>query len=1128
MIDLLKKINEERVVIELVKGELKLFSSKTHINSDLLSEIRKHKKELIEYLNKNTKFKIEEKKYSEIPICVKQKSYQLSNAQYRLWIASQLQENSIAYNISNQIILDESYDMDCFKKAIHAVINHHEILRTVFKSNDEGEVRQYVLSIEELNFSIDYKDFREVENRKEAIAKYTLHDDSEIFDLSKGPLIRAGLLELPYNKYVFYYNMHHIISDGWSMDILSKDVMRYYQAFVSNNFETISPLRIQYKDYAAWQLSELNSSVFQEHNKYWLSKFKKETSILNLPSQKQRPQIKTYRGKRLGTRISPEMVKKMRNFTTEKGGSLFFGLLSVWKVLLYRYTGELDITIGSPVEGRNHADLENQIGFYINALALRNQINPEDSYLSFYEQIKINTIEAYKHKMYPFDELIENLEIQRDIGRNPLFDILVDYNGAGERGIKFKNNEEILELGIAKVKFDIELDFTEIEGGLDFLLGYNTEVYEYEMIEKLLMNYKRLLETLMAEPSACIGTVNFLSEEEETRLLFEFNKPSIENKLESNMIDLFALQAKKTPNATAIIFEGNSLTYKELDEKSNQLAHYLHKLGVNRDTLIPICIDRSFDMFIGILGIIKSGGAYVPIDTEIPDQRLEFIIEDTKCEYLLSHSSMNMIFDEFKDEVNVLYIDLLKDDLATFSNSPLNINIELDQLIYVIYTSGTTGLPKGVLIEHKSVSDYIGHQSKYFNITREDVFVLFSSISFDASIEQLFLSILNGCQLVVPKKSDLLNSELFYTMLCDYKVTHLHAVPSFLQTIEYHPSLNLKRVVSAGEPFDKRIFKNWPENISIYNKYGPTEGTISVTEYKVTKDSYDILSIGKNIGNNTCYILGDKNTLQPQGVIGEICIGGSGLARGYLNRPELMEKHFINNPFIRGESLYKTGDLGSWRPDGSIAFHGRNDNQVKIRGYRIEVEEISSIINELHNIKESVVAAVMNQNGLKELVAYIVSNELVDSNSIREGLMLLLEEKLPNYMIPHVYIKLEKLPLTPNGKIDRKSLPIPETFYTKKEYVAPTKYLEIQLVKIWEEVLNIDRIGIHDNFFELGGNSLNAIKINFRIKKILGIDLEIKSLFLFRTIKELVSQIEFSENQRKIKLKGQLLKKITL
>ncbi|WP_282081545.1 condensation domain-containing protein, partial [Aquimarina algiphila] len=490
MKEILNRISKEGLVLDVKNGELQIFSTKDEVDDKLISEIKSRKKELITYLIRYKKSSLQSTKYQEIPKCDEKESYPISNSQYRIWLASQMEDGSIAYNMPDTIVLDGAYDVDCFQKSVYAVIDRHEILRTVFKMNELGEVRQFISSAQDFNFSIDFQDFRKRDDPKVAYEKYVSIDSRKPFDLAQGPLLRASLIRLSEEQYLFYYNMHHIISDGWSMDVLSRDVMQYYKAYVSDVSPNLSPLRIQYKDYATWQLSELDGPSFKEHKEYWFSQFCEEIPAIDLPKQKRRPKVKTYNGKSIGTYIPEELTTKLRNFTKERGGSLFIGLLTVWKTLLYRYTGESHITVGNMITGREHPDLEGQIGFYINALALRNQVDPKDSFKAFYEKVKANTLKAYKYQTYPFDKLIEDLDVQRDISRNPLFEIVVNYHGVSDTDIAF---EELQDFGDSLVKFDLIYGATEVSGGINLQLGYNTDVYDQEMVEGLLVHYKRLL-----------------------------------------------------------------------------------------------------------------------------------------------------------------------------------------------------------------------------------------------------------------------------------------------------------------------------------------------------------------------------------------------------------------------------------------------------------------------------------------------------------------------------------------------------------------------------------------------------------------------------------------------------------
>ncbi|WP_282081994.1 condensation domain-containing protein, partial [Aquimarina algiphila] len=612
VIELLAKLRKQEIKLILKGDDLEIISYKNKISQDQIHEIKLIKDQIILYLESNNKDRSEYT--SSIPkIESNLQNYPVSNAQYRLWLASQNEEGSVAYNTPNTVFLDGNYNIDCFQKALHSVIERHEILRTVFKITDTGEVRQYISSLEETKFSIDFKDYRYEEDPEFSCDAYVTEDSYKLFDLEKGPLLRASLLQISDNRYIFYYNMHHIIGDGVSMEILSRDMMTYYKAFVTSTFPDITPLRIQYKDYAVWQLDQLNSSSFQSHKEYWLSKFRNEVTVLDLPTKKKRLPVKTYKGKGIGTYISPEMTSKLRDFTTERGGSLFMGLLAVWKVLIYRYTGQTDITIGNPVAGRDHPDLEDQIGFYINILPLRNKINPDHNFIQLFDQIKENTLDAFDHQMYPFDRLLEDLNLVRNTSRSPLFDMKMDYHGISENGLVFNDNQD---LGSCMVKFDLEIDPTEIAGGINMMFKYNTDVYDHGMIEKFILHYQSLLSCLLSDPIKSINDVHYLSKGETVQLLDDFNSIKIDIPTDKTMVDLFLDNVENHPNNLAVVFGETSLTYKELDEKSNRLAHYLiSEKAINKGDFIGIHLDIGLDYMISLLGILKAGCAYVSIDT---------------------------------------------------------------------------------------------------------------------------------------------------------------------------------------------------------------------------------------------------------------------------------------------------------------------------------------------------------------------------------------------------------------------------------------------------------------------------------------------------------------------------------
>ncbi|MFK8105469.1 MAG: amino acid adenylation domain-containing protein [Saprospiraceae bacterium] len=1098
MKELLNRISDEGLILEVKEGKLQIFATKDEVDDQLVLEIKAQKEALLSYLIQHKKLSLQNVKYQEIPSCSPNTSYPVSNAQLRLWLACQTEEGSIAHNMPSAIILDGTYDIACFEKAIHAVIQRHEILRTIFKLDEHGALRQYVLSAADLNFKLDLQNFVGRKDIESAWKEYTALDAFRAFDLENGPLLRAGLIQLADEQYLFYYNLHHIISDEWSMDILSRDVMNAYEHHHSGTSSILSPLRIQYKDYSAWQLSQLDSPIFKGHKEYWLSQLVGEIPTIDLPTQKRRPKIRTFNGRSIAARLSPDLTSRLRNFTREKGGSLFTGLLTAWYVLLYRYTGETNICIGNPVAGRDHPDLENQIGFYLHTLALVNQINPEDSFIVLYEQIKTSVLQAYQHKMYPFDKLVEELNFRRDASRNPLFDILVDYHGVAEKETSVEHSEalELQENGM--VKFDLELHLTECGAGVDIGVNYNRDVYEQAMIERLILHYRQLLKALLAAPEKPICAASYLLEEEQNKLLTSFNATQVDFPKDQTVVDLFVKQSQETPDATAVVFGKERLSYQELELKSSQLANCLkQEKNVKPGDFVGIHLERSEQYIIAIFAIFKAGAVYVPIDINYPSDRKKYILEDASVRLLITDS--NYMFDTEYYQGTLLAIDIEFE--ASNYHSVNERSVSPMDVAYVIYTSGSTGKPKGVMIEHYALMNYITWGKDYYlnNDLINQSFGLYTSLSFDLTITSLFLPLISGATLHVFKEEKdtlALLKEYLSTALSCIKITPSHI--SLLGDTEMEYS-NLELAIVGGEELKKthlEILRRINPNIKIYNEYGPTEATVGCVVYEV-KDPAGGIYIGKPIQNTSIYILDSSGQFVPFGVSGEVHIGGAGLAKAYLNKAELTKEKFIAHPFQQGERLYKTGDLACWLPDGNIVFKGRVDQQVKIRGYRIELEEIAAVLNQLAGIEESVVIDKEDNNGFKQLVAYLVGKEDLDTAMISQALA----KKLPDYMVPKIYVTLAEMPLTHNGKINRKALPRPnEEAYLRQVYVAPSSDTEMGLVNIWQQVLGIEKIGVKDSFFDLGGHSLIAVKLSFEITKVYKVKLGIEAIFKYPTV----------------------------
>ncbi|MEP0262577.1 amino acid adenylation domain-containing protein [Dokdonia sp.] len=1029
--------------------------------------------------------------YQEIPIIDTAVSYVLSAGQRRLWALSQLEAGASMYNMPFHSVLEGSYDIDVFKQAIYATIERHEVLRTVFKIDDSGDLRQYIVSNEAFDFEISFVNLKDEDDAKEKVTSYIREDSYVAFDLEQGPLLRVCLFQLEDDTYIFYYNMHHIISDGWSMEVLSKDVLAFYDAYKNNTIATIDPLRIQYKDYANWQQLQLTQKASQEDKTFWKEQLEGELPILDLPSQKKRPVVKSSHGHRFRTYFSKEETTAIKSITQAYGGSLFMALLSAWNVLLYKYTGERDIIVGTPIAGRNHIDLLDQIGFYVNTIALRNEVSPELSFLSFYKKVKEQTLKAYNHQMYPFDKLIDDLDITHQTDRNAIFDVMISLQNAGSNTLDTIVPDHgiltIEDCGETVSKFDLEFNFQEVGTCLLFDITYNTDVYDKDMIQGLMNHYKQLWRSLLEQPNQLISEITYLSESEKFELINTYNDYKIKYPSEVTIVDLFEQQVQKTPDANAVVYEGKQITYAQLREVSNTLSQYLKEVyEIGLEDLVCVQLERSDWYVISLIAILKSGAAYVPIDTNYPEDRIAFIQSDT--------ASKVTINDEF--------IEQFKNYTVVSSND--SVAIQTSNLAYVIYTSGSTGKPKGVMVEHSALSNLCHWHQETYGVTTGSRCTMYAGVGFDASTWELFPTLLSGgCVYPIPEEIRLKTDDLV-TFFNTHKITQ-----AFLPTVLYNDmiqeSVQLQHPLKLLVGGEALIVTGVDEKLEIYNNYGPTENTVVSTYYKVTHQDSGLVPIGKPVGNVDIFILDENGHLVPPGVTGELCLSGASLARGYLNSPTLTLEKFVSHPLVNEGKLYKTGDLATWLPDGNIQFMGRKDTQVKLRGYRIELGEIEVALQEIEEVKEAVVVIKEVQEE-QYITAYVVCNIEVDRSVLKKEL----SQTLTDYMIPTYFIYLDKMPLTANGKVDTKALPHIDDaqFNEDAVYVAPRNDLEEHLVAIWQEVLQRDKIGIDNSFFSLGGHSLKAIQVISKIQKDFNIKIELKEMYNEPTIANLSSYIE--------------------
>nr|WP_295875043.1 non-ribosomal peptide synthetase [uncultured Chitinophaga sp.] len=1030
-----------------------------------------------------------------------QAHYPLSSSQRRLWVLSQFEDAGTAYNMTGVQVFDGLLDREVLQSAFDRLVARHESLRTVFRYNEAGEIRQYILAPEDAGFLLEHEDLRTTASAEDIVRARVAEIFTPPFDLQQGPLLRAGLFRTGDSKWVLAHAMHHIISDGWSMGILSGELLQIYHSLQDTGAVVLPPLRLQYKDYAVWQQEQLHSGLLNDSGAYWLRQMEGDLPVLQLPASNPRPAVKTFNGGRVCLELDKDTTQALRNITRRQGATLFMGLLAAVNTLLYRYSGQEDMIIGSPVAGRPHADLNGQIGFYINTLALRSRFSGSDSYEILLDNVKQVTLDAYEHQLYPFDELVDALPLTRDMSRSSLFDVMVVLqnnetatagNARGLRGVKegaFGQDTKVIS------KFDLTFNFQETGDTLQTDVEYNSDIYTKEFICQMTAHLHQLLAVIVADPAAPLFALDYLGEAQKNTLLRSYNEKTIPAfNTGISVLHLFEEQAKLHPDNVALEFKGVGYSYGELNEKANQFAAWLQtKYQLAADDIVAIQLDRSQWMIIALLGILKAGAAYLPVDPGYPAERIA---------YLLSDSQARLIVDTVQ----------IADFIATAGEYPKE-NPAAErlpgQLAYVIYTSGSTGQPKGCAITTANLSAYVQWaNSYYFAAAPAPTFGLFTSLSFDLTVTSIFCPLTLGGRLLIYEQDAPLEDILRHSFSKESSINSIKLTPSHISLLKHLeiPASGVLCAIVGGEevtPEHVNILKQVNPAMHVYNEYGPTEATVGCI-VKELQAGVPVL-IGKPVTGADIYILDRHMQLCPEGVPGEICIGGAGLAKEYLGKPVLTAQKFVPNPFAPGERLYRTGDLGRWLPGGDIACMGRIDDQVKVRGHRIELGEIEIVLGTYAAVDSAIVVTRTTNDGQKELVAYVAGKETIQVPELRAYL----QASIPAYMIPDHIVQLDTMPLTSNGKVDRKRLPDPETLgiAASMEYVPPSSPLEKQLVAIWQEVLNKQEVGIKDNFFDLGGNSIRLIRMVMMINKLLPEKITTVAAFRFPTVQQLAAHI---------------------
>lgn len=1041
----------------------------------------------------------------------------LAYGQRGLWFVHQLAPESSAYHIALTSRIVSEVNLKALKQTFQHLVDRHAALRTTYHERD-GELVQVIHAYQEAYFEhIDASGWSEEELYKQA-----LHKHRQPFDLEHGPVIRWYLFTQSPTRHLFLITVHHIAFDGYSLFVVLDDLKHIYDAEVAGKAPSLPAVTAPYTQHVDQQLSLLSSPEGEKLRNYWHNQLSGELPILNLPTDHPRPPVQTYNGASYEFTIDAERTKRLRAFAMAEGVTLYVVMLSLFQTLLHRYSGQDDLLIGSPTSSRDLTLFEKTVGYFVDPLVLRSTIAPETTFRTLLSQTRKTVIDGVAHHKYPFLLLVEQLQLPNDPSRSPLFQVmfnlqslqrvettspLFQHDEAGGASLLFEPYHMPHEEG----QFDLVLDVMEAVGTLWCALKYNTDLYETTTIERIAGHYQALLEAALDNPDVPLADLNLLTAAERTQLLKEWNATQREYPHDVCLHQFFEQQVARTPDAVAVQFEDDTLTYDQLNRRANQLAAYLHKAGVGPEQKVGIYVERTLDTLVGLLGILKAGGCYVPLDPSYPKDRIALMVEDSQVNVLLTQESL--LQQVPANHAQIICIDRDWPAIAQESDQPVDSGVGPNHLCYMIYTSGSTGKPKGVMVQHRNIANFFAGMDDYIPHDPPGVWLAVSSLSFDISLLELFWTLGWGFRIILYAdnqaqklaagqlpSADGAKDYSIPALIERHNVTHMQCTPSRAEMLTISPESaaaigKLHTLLVGGEAMSmalaQKLHELVPENL--LNVYGPTETTVWATAYKVEAVQQRI-PVGRPIINTTMYIL-DKNMVPvPVGLSGELYIGGAGVVRGYWNRPELTEERFVPDPFSDqpGARMYRTGDLARYLPDGNIDFLGRNDFQVKVRGYRIELGEIETLLDQHPAVQKAVVMAREDVPGDMRLVAYMVQQpgQPADTQQFRTYL----REQLPDYMVPSAFVLIDAFPQTPSGKVDRRALPAPEQAQAETAPVevqgVPQTPMEVLLAGIWRDVLKIDQISIYDNFFDLGGHSLQVMQVVTGLEKQIGVKID--------------------------------------
>ncbi|MEK5097378.1 amino acid adenylation domain-containing protein [Bacillus sp. FSL W8-0848] len=1091
----LNRINLDVSYYELGGDSLKAISIIAEINKRMNVEMpigEIFKNDTIIALDQYLKTREDNHVENPIKKALEKQYYAASPTQKRMYMLSMMENERGAYHIPMALLVEGRINPVQLEQAFHTFLQRHEILRTGFEIQNNELIQKVYHHVE---FKMECERVGTAISDANALMKVTsayCKESTKPFDLSRPPLMRAKLITIDDDKHILVINFHHIVADGASQGILMNEILELYAG------EPLPEPGVQYKDYAEWHHTFHQSAAMKKQEEYWLDVYRDLPPKLDFPYDFKRRNIDAFEGSNVYLHIDQKLSEQIRELAKHKGTTLYMVMLSAYYVLLNKYTSQTDIVVGTAAAGRLHQDLQDVFGVFVNTLALRNKIDTSKRFTEFLNQTKEHTITAFEHSEYQFDDLIRKLEVKRESNRNPLFDtmfVLEDARMFTKQKGGVKLSPIIFELDNAK--FDMTFNILDFEQEIILNIEYSTNLFKEETISRIAENYIGILKEITANPDVALNQIEMISRQEKQCLLQEFNNTQADYPKGETIHRLFEEQVKRTPDQTAVVFENHRLTYRQLNEKANRLARLLREKGVQPDSLVGIMMERSAEMIVAIMGILKSGGAYLPIDPEYPIDRIKYMIDDSKVNVILTDDPSGK---ELETET-IEFIDIQDQMIDEQDPADIaNVNKSGD-LAYVIYTSGSTGKPKGVMIEHRSVMNLCSWHQTCYNIAQNDKSSIYASISFDAFVWELFPYITAGASVHVLNQETRLDVQQLNEYFNEHDISICFLPTQVCEQFTALDNHSLRTLLTGGDKLN--VFKE--KNYQIVNNYGPTENTVVSTSFTIDKP-YQNIPIGKPISNVKAYILNQDNQLSPLGSAGELCLAGEGLARGYLHRPELTAEKFVPNPFAPEERMYRTGDLAKILPDGNIQFLGRVDQQIKIRGYRIEPGEIENRLLKYEDIDEAAVIAREDGGHDSYLCAYVVTakNEITS-----EEMRRFLKKDLPDYMIPAHFIKLEQLPLTVNGKLDKNRLPAPERRGGLDEgYEAPRDKTEEKLASIWGEALGIEHIGISRNFFEAGGHSLKAAALLANIHQELKVKVPLRQMFETPTIKGLREYID--------------------